>query len=80
MQSEKPVPRKIWWAAGTAPILEIIPEEDPFKPRDRWDELRKQFGERVTTVTVANASHALMPEQPAAVADAISKWAHNLPK
>lgn len=80
MQSEKPVPRKVWWAAGTAPILEIIPEEDPFKPRDRWDELRKQLGERVTTITVPNASHALMPEQPAAVAEAISKWAHDLPK
>ncbi|WP_448955336.1 alpha/beta fold hydrolase [Labrys neptuniae] len=80
MQTENPVPRKIWWAAGQAPILELIPEEDPFKPRDRWDELRKQLGDRVTTVTIPKASHALMPEQPAAVAKAIADWAQKLPK
>lgn len=80
MQSENPVPRTVWWAAGSAPILELTPEEDPFKPRDRWGELRQQFGDRVTTVTIANASHALFPEQPAAVAEAIATWAERLPK
>ncbi len=80
MQSEKPVPQSVWWAAGTAPLLELIPEEDPFKPRDRWDELKREFGDRVKVVTIPKASHALFPEQPVAVAQAIADWVHNLPK
>lgn len=78
MQVEKPVPQAVWWAAGTAPLLELIPEEDPFKPRDRWDELQREFGERVQVVTIPKSSHALFPEQPEAVAQAISRWARSL--
>lgn len=79
MQVEKPVPQSVWWAAGNAPLLELIPEEDPFKPRDRWDELVKEFGARVTVVTIPKASHALFPEQPMAVAHAIETWVKALP-
>ena len=80
MQVEKPVPQTVWWGAGNAPLLELIPEEDPFKPRDRWDELVKDFGARVVVVTIPKASHALFPEQPAAVAQAIERWVKALPK
>lgn len=80
MQVEKPVPQSIWWAAGQAPLLELIPEEDPFKPRDRWDELKQEFGNRVTVVTIPRASHALFPEQPVAVALAIKHWVSTLPE
>ena len=79
MQVEKPVPQSVWWAAGSAPLLELIPEEDPFKPRDRWDELKQEFGGRVTVVTIPKASHALFPEQPATVARAIERWISSLP-
>ncbi len=80
MQVEKPVPQSVWWSAGNAPLLELIPEEDPFKPRDRWDELVKEYGARVTVVTIPKASHALFPEQPVAVAKAIESWVNALPK
>ncbi len=80
MQVEKPVPQAVWWSAGTAPLLELIPEEDPFKPRDRWDELVKEFGSRVVVVTIPKSSHALFPEQPVAVAQAIERWVKNLPR
>jgi pimeloyl-ACP methyl ester carboxylesterase len=80
MQIEKPVPQAVWWSAGTAPLLELIPEEDPFKPRDRWDELVKDFGSRVVVVTIPKSSHALFPEQPAAVAQAIEGWVKTLAK
>jgi len=79
MQTEKSVPQSVWWAAGRAPLLELIPEEDPFKPRDRWDELKREFGDRVTVVTIPKSSHALFPEQPAAVARAIEQWVRTLP-
>lgn len=78
MQLAHPVPQSEWWQAGSAPLLEIIPEEDPFKPRDRWDELRRQFGDRVETVTIPRTSHALFPERPKEVAEAIARWCNTL--
>jgi pimeloyl-ACP methyl ester carboxylesterase/alkylhydroperoxidase family enzyme len=60
--------------AGSAPVLEIIPEFDPFKPREYWGELRQQLGARVTSVIIPEASHALFPEQPMRVADAVIQW------
>lgn len=68
-----------WWHAGAAPMLELIPALDPFKPRDKWDELRAEFGPRVQARVIENASHALFPEQPRAVADAILSWVTALP-
>ena len=68
-----------WWGAGTAPLLELIPTADPFKPRDKWGEMRQAYGDRVTTVEIPNASHALFPEQPGPVADAIIAWIKTLP-
>lgn len=68
-----------WWHAGAAPMLELIPALDPFKPRDKWDELRAEFGARVQAQVIEDASHALFPEQPRAVADAILRWVTALP-
>jgi pimeloyl-ACP methyl ester carboxylesterase len=68
-----------WWSAGSAPLLELIPATDPFKPHDKWGELAASYGERVTTIVIPDASHALFPEQPAAVADAIIAWVATLP-
>ncbi len=68
-----------WWSAGSAPLLELIPASDPFKPRQYWGELKESYGDRVQTVIIPDASHALFPEQPKAVADAIIAWARTLP-
>jgi len=68
-----------WWHAGAAPMLELIPAHDPFKPRDKWDELRTEFGTRVQAKVIDNASHALFPEQPHAVAEAVLEWMRRLP-
>ena len=65
-----------FWGAGSAPLLELIPDHDPFKPLGAWHELRDQLGDRVTTRVIADASHALFPEQPEAVAHAILTWLH----
>jgi pimeloyl-ACP methyl ester carboxylesterase len=43
------------------------------------NEIRDEFGERATIVVIPNASHALIPEQPAAVVDAIVAWIGALP-
>ncbi len=57
-----------YWTAGNKPILEVIAEHDPFHLRSEWGDLRHEAGDRVTTVVIDGASHALFPEQPAAVA------------
>lgn len=45
-----------------------------FKPSAYWQEFRDQFGERVTSVTIEDASHALFPERPDRVAHAMLPW------
>ena len=72
------VPASEYWAAGSAPVLEIIPDADPFKPRACWGELRHQLGSRIKTEIVANASHALFPEQPDSVTDVVIAWCQGL--
>ncbi len=69
-----------WWGGGTAPLLDLQGELDPFKPRSMANEMREEFGERATVVVIPNASHALIPEQPDAVVDAIVTWFGKLPK
>ncbi|WP_334444509.1 alpha/beta fold hydrolase [Bradyrhizobium sp. AZCC 1610] len=63
-----------YWQAGTVPMLDLVPERDPFKPKEKWNESREEFGERVSVVVIPDASHALIPEQPGAVVDAIVAW------
>lgn len=67
-----------WWAAGRVPLLDLQAGADPFKPEGTQNELKGEFPDRVTVVIVPNASHALLPEQPAAVVDAISVWIRTL--
>jgi pimeloyl-ACP methyl ester carboxylesterase len=60
-----------YWGAGDAPILEIIAALDPFHPKDQWNDLSARLGPRVTVAVIDDAGHALFPEQPCAVADAV---------
>ncbi|WP_428393519.1 alpha/beta fold hydrolase [Lichenicoccus sp.] len=63
---------------GVAPILEIIGRFDPFKPQNLWSEMDEGLGDRATTVIIDDASHALFPEQPDLVAEAVLRWAARL--
>ncbi len=68
-----------WWSGGNVPLLDLQAANDPFKPASMSNEMRDEFGDRVTVAVIANASHALIPEQPAAVVDAIVGWMRKLP-
>jgi pimeloyl-ACP methyl ester carboxylesterase len=68
-----------WWEAGQAPILELQAAEDPFMPATNRGDLARELGPRVTTVLIEGASHALMPERPDRVVEAVVEWARNLP-
>ncbi len=69
-----------YWQAGDAPLLDLVPEQDPFRPRDAWYEARDAFGERATVRTISDASHALLPEQPGGVIAEIAAWVRKLPE
>jgi pimeloyl-ACP methyl ester carboxylesterase len=67
-----------WFAAGRAPILDLQAEDDTVAPRKFAGVLKDALGERVTVVVIAHAGHALAPEQPQAMADAIAAYARHL--
>ena len=60
-------------------MLDLQAAKDPFKPEARRNEMKDEFGSRVTVTVIPNASHALIPEQPKAVVDALTAWIKGLP-
>ena len=67
-----------WWSAGTVPLLDLQADNYPFHPIERMNELKDELGNRVTVAVIRNASHALLPEQPRAVVEAIVAWVRGL--
>ena len=74
------IDRNAWWSGGTVPMLDLVATEDPFRPAGTENEIRDEFGDRVTVQVVPGASHALLPERPQAVVDAIGNWIGSLPE
>ena len=68
-----------WWSGGNVAMLDLQAANDPFKPRSMMNEIRDEFGDRASVVVIPNASHALVPEQPAAVIESIVAWMQKLP-
>lgn len=67
-----------WFACGNAPILDLQAENDAVAPRKFAGVLKAALGDRVTVVVIPNAGHALVPEQPEAMANAIAAFARTL--
>lgn len=63
-----------WWEGGTVPILIVQPALDRQAPPANAEFLVGQLGARVELVIVDWAAHALLPEQPEAVAEAVVGW------
>lgn len=63
------VPYAEWGHAGSAPVLVIQGLDDPMATPENGYVLREQLGaDRVEVVDLPNASHAMLPEQPEAIA------------
>ena len=77
-QASQHPPREQWYRKGHAPLLDLQGSCDPWRPASTRRELADALGTKVTVQEIANASHALVPEQPRAVAAAIAAWAGNL--
>lgn len=61
-----------WQGAGGVPLLVVQPANDIIAPKeDTADVLLARYPDQVEVVFIENAGHALLPEQPEAVADAV---------
>jgi pimeloyl-ACP methyl ester carboxylesterase len=69
--AQKRTPVDEFFAGGRAPILNVQAQYDVVAPPAYATVLSEYLGERVTNRTIANAGHALLPEQPEAVVAAI---------
>lgn len=68
-------PREEWWHAGKAPILDVLPANDACTPPGTRNRYREELGaDRVATNLIPNAGHALLPEQPEAVARSVVNY------
>ena len=72
-------PKDQWWPVSHSPILDLQGGDDPWRPAATRDELKAVLGDKVTVQVIPNASHAMVPEQPQAVADSIARWSGQLP-
>lgn len=66
--------RDSWWHSGTAPVLDLIALQDPFRAPASRDDFMRELGERVSVSTIEGASHALPDEKPVEVAAQIATW------
>jgi pimeloyl-ACP methyl ester carboxylesterase len=60
-----------WAGANTTQVLEIIPADDPFQPKDQWNTTTTLYPDRAISVVVDNASHALFPENLSGVVNVV---------
>ena len=60
---------EVWWRAGGKPMLIIQPLQDPMSPRQSGIDAAEALGARY--VEVPRCGHAILPEQPEAIADAV---------
>lgn len=73
-QATVSTPVSDWWAGGTAPMLAVQPADDRLAVPANADALVEAVGDRAEVVVIPNAGHALLPEQPEAVAETVISW------
>ena len=68
-----------WTAGGSAPMLVIAGMQDTIAPpEDTVDLLERTYPARVTAIRLDGAGHALLPEKPNEIANAILAWLDTL--
>jgi len=66
-----------WWTAGNVDVLIVQPLEDPLCPLGTGQLLQTAMGARARIVEVPRCGHAILPEQPEAVASALLAFLRN---
>ncbi len=70
--------REDWFGLAHAPVLDLQAAYDGWRPPATRRELHDAIGAKVSTVLIDGAGHALVPEQPQAVARAMLDWIRTL--
>jgi pimeloyl-ACP methyl ester carboxylesterase len=69
-----------FWSGGEAPMLVLQGEQDPVAPPEVAGlALASEFPERVTLVQIPGASHALLPERPELIDEAVIAFLRDHP-
>jgi pimeloyl-ACP methyl ester carboxylesterase len=63
-----------WWRAGDKPVLILHPLEDAMASPDQGLAAKAAFGSCAQYVEIPNCGHAILPEQPTIVAQAIADF------
>jgi pimeloyl-ACP methyl ester carboxylesterase len=73
-EAERQVAIEELWTKLRTDTLVIQPAEDLIVLPENAELMAAQLGDLVRVVSIANAGHAVLPEQPEAVAAAILSW------
>ena len=68
-----------WWLGGSAPMLILQPMDDVMAPPSTGRRVAGAAGARARYVELADCGHAILPEQPEAVAVAVVDFLRSLP-
>lgn len=74
LQAEQRTPAGAWLEGGKVPTLLVRPAADCLVPPESTRQLATVLGGPVSIIEVPDAGHALLPEQPAAVAISVLTW------
>lgn len=74
MDAQQRTPPEAWVSGGTAPTLLVHPAADCLVSPESTRQLANELGGKVSVVEVPDAGHALLPEQPQAVAISVLTW------
>lgn len=74
LEAQQRTPTNDWSTAGTADALIIRPEHDRMVSAESTRLLANELGGKVSLLEIPGAGHALLPEQPDAVAVAVLTW------
>ncbi|NML47614.1 alpha/beta hydrolase [Ramlibacter sp. G-1-2-2] len=77
-QAAQHPPKEQWFGRGNAALLDLQGAQDPWRPAATRREVADALGAKVTVQEIANASHALVPEQPQAIGAAVAAWVRGL--
>lgn len=73
-QATRNQPIDHWWGAGQADVLVVQPADDVLAVPENSRRVVADLGDRASFATIERAGHALLPEQPDAIADTLLTW------
>lgn len=74
LDAQQRTPTEAWASGGSVDTLIVRPAEDRIVSAESTRQLANELGGKVSLVEVPGAGHALLPEQPEAVAISVLTW------